>query len=179
MTVPPSYRSFTKAWDSVPAAEKTITLLTSRLLKEEKELEFCMSKLEVQRDRVSSDVLNPIFVRYKDRLESLSPLHQEIETELESIRKRASEEIDFLGKELKPIQKRLEEFQSLYKLGAVTKPDFVREKTELRKEIKSRERSLKKHQQILFLSAGFFKLLRQTIFCKKMLKDNGYIMSRI
>ncbi len=34
-TLPPSYRSFTKAWDSVPAAEKTIALLTSRLLKEE------------------------------------------------------------------------------------------------------------------------------------------------
>lgn len=124
------------------------------LLKEEKELESCMSKLEVERDKVSSDVLNPIFVRYKDRLESLSPLHQEIETELESIRKRASEEIDFLEKELKPIQKRLEEFQSLYKLRAVTKPDFVREKKELRKEIKSRERSLKNYQQILFLLPG-------------------------
>jgi ribosomal protein L40E len=125
-----------------------------RLLKEEKELESCMSKLEAQRDRVSSNVLNPIFVRYKDRLESLSPLHQEIETELESIRKRASEEIDFLEKELNPIQKRLEEFQTLYKLSAVTKPDFVREKKELRKEIKSRERSLKKRRQILSLLPG-------------------------
>jgi hypothetical protein len=34
-TLPPSYRSFTTAWDSVPANEKTIALLTSRLLKEE------------------------------------------------------------------------------------------------------------------------------------------------
>ena len=34
-TLPPSYRSFTTAWDSVPASEKTIALLTSRLLKEE------------------------------------------------------------------------------------------------------------------------------------------------
>jgi hypothetical protein len=35
-TLPPSYRSFTTAWDSVPANEKTnIPLLTSRLLKEE------------------------------------------------------------------------------------------------------------------------------------------------
>jgi len=126
----------------------------SRLLNEERELESCMSKLEGQRDSVSSDVLNPIFFRYKDRLESLSPLHQEIETELESIRKRASEEIDFLERELKLIQKRLEEFQSLYKLGAVTKPDFVREKKELRKEIKSRERSLKNSQQILSLLPG-------------------------
>jgi hypothetical protein len=31
-TLPPSYRSFTTAWDSVPAAEKTIALLTSRIL---------------------------------------------------------------------------------------------------------------------------------------------------
>ena len=122
-----------------------------RLLKEEKELESCMSKLETQREKVSSDILDPLFVRYKDRLESLSPLHQEIETELESIKKRASEEIEFLENELKPIQKRLEEFQSLYKLGAVTKPDSVREKKELRKEVKSREKSLKKYGQILSL----------------------------
>jgi ketosteroid isomerase-like protein len=125
-----------------------------RLLNEEKELESCMSKLEVERDRVSSDVLNPLFIRYKDRLGSLSPLHQEIETELEWIRKRASEEIDSMDKELKPIQKRLEEFKSLYKSGGVTKPDFVREKKELRKEIKSRERSLKKYRQIHSLLPG-------------------------
>jgi ketosteroid isomerase-like protein len=125
-----------------------------RLLREEKELESCMSNLESQRERVSSDTLHPIFIRYKDRLKSLSPLHQEIETELESVRKRASEEIDFLEKELKPIQKRLEEFQSLYKLGAITQADFVREKKELKKEIKSIERSLKKYQQILSLLPG-------------------------
>lgn len=34
-TLPPSYRSFTITWDSVPASERTIGLLTSRLLKEE------------------------------------------------------------------------------------------------------------------------------------------------
>jgi ketosteroid isomerase-like protein len=125
-----------------------------RLLNEERELESCMSKLEVERDKVSSDVLNPLFIRYKDRLNSLSPLHQEIETELEGIRKRASEEIASLDKELKPNQRRLEEFQSLYESGGVTKPDFVREKKELRKEIKSRERSLKKYRQILSLLPG-------------------------
>ncbi len=125
-----------------------------RLLNEERELESCMSKLEVERDKVSNDVLNPLFIRYKDRLDSLSPLHQEIETELEGIRKRASEEIASLDKELKPIQRRLEEFQSLYKSGGVTKPDFVREKKELRKEIKSKERSLKKYRQIISLLPG-------------------------
>ena len=122
-----------------------------RLLKEGKELESCMSKLETQRDQISGDVLNPLFVRYKDRLESLSPLHQEVETVLESIRKRASEKIDLLENELKPIQKRLEEFQSLHKLNAITKADFVRERKELRREIRSREKSLKKHRQILSL----------------------------
>jgi hypothetical protein len=59
-----------------------------RLLKEEKALVSRMRKLEAQREKISSDVLNPLFVRYQERLESLSPLHQEIETELESIRKR-------------------------------------------------------------------------------------------
>lgn len=36
MSLPTNYIHFVSAWDSVPAAEKTITLLTSRLLKEEK-----------------------------------------------------------------------------------------------------------------------------------------------
>lgn len=35
-TLAPSYRSFTTAWDSVPALEKSIAMLTSRLFKEEK-----------------------------------------------------------------------------------------------------------------------------------------------
>jgi DNA-directed RNA polymerase subunit M/transcription elongation factor TFIIS len=122
-----------------------------RLLKEEKALESRVRKLETQREKISSDVLDPLFIRYKERLESLSPLHQEVETELESIRKRASGEMAFLEDELKPIQKRLGEFQSLYKLGAVIKPDFVREKKGLKKEIKSREKSLKKYRQILSL----------------------------
>jgi hypothetical protein len=122
-----------------------------RLLKEEKALESRMRKLETQREKISEDVLDPLFIRYKERLESLSPLYQEIETELESIRKRASGEMASLEDELQPIQKRLEEFQSLYKLGAVTKPDFVREKKGLKKEIKLREKSLKKYRQILSL----------------------------
>lgn len=41
MSLPTSFRHFTSAWDSVPSAEKTITLLTSRLVKEEK-----MNKLQ-------------------------------------------------------------------------------------------------------------------------------------
>jgi hypothetical protein len=122
-----------------------------KLLEEEKELESCVSRLEAQRDRASGDVLNSLSLRYKERLESLSPIHQELEIELESIKKSASEEIDELEKELKPIQERLEEFRSLNKSGAVTKPDFLREKRELKKEIKSREKCLKESRQILSL----------------------------
>jgi len=120
-----------------------------RLLGEEKELESRMNNLETHQDRVSRDVFNSLFLRYKDRLESLSPLRQEIETELESIRKRASGEIDDLQKELEPIQERLEEFRCLNQSGAVTKPDFLREKKELKKEIKSREKCLRKYRKIL------------------------------
>jgi hypothetical protein len=124
------------------------------LLEEERELQSCMSKLEAQGDNISTGVINPLIVRYRDQLESLSPLHQEIETELESIRKRTSEEIDLLENQLKPIQTRLEEFQSLYKSSAVTKADFLREKRELKKEIESVERSLKKFQHILTFLPG-------------------------
>jgi hypothetical protein len=140
--------------DVQPLGKKSIKRWSKewlRLFEEKKKLEICVSKFETQRDRVSSDVFNPILVRYQNQLESLSSLHQEIEMELESVRKRALEEIDLLEKELKPIQKRLEEFQSLYEVGALTKADFFREKNEMRREIKSRERSLKKHQQTISL----------------------------
>jgi ribosomal protein L40E len=122
-----------------------------RLSREENELKACMAKLETQREKISSDVFHPMFNRYKYRLESLLPLHQEIEKELKSVRKRGTEEIDFLKKELKPIQIRLEEFKSLYKTGAITKDDFIREKKEMGKEIKSRERDLRKRRQTLSL----------------------------
>jgi hypothetical protein len=122
-----------------------------RISREETELKACMTKLEAQREKISNDVFHPTFNRYKYRLESLLPHHQEIEVELKSIRKRGAEEIDFLEKELKPFQKRLEEFKSLYKTGAITKGDFIREKKEMKKEIKSRERGLKKHRQTLSL----------------------------
>ena len=120
-----------------------------RLFDEKKNLETCLSKLETQRERVSSNILNPMLTRYQDELASLSSLHQEIETELESVRKRASEEIDLLEKELRPLQKRVAEVQSLYQLGAMTKADFSREKNEMTREIESRERSLIKYRRII------------------------------
>ncbi len=124
------------------------------VLEEERELDSCISKLGTQGDNISTDVINPLIVRYKDRLESLSPLHQEIEHQLESIRKRTVEEIDLLENQLKPVQKRLEEFQSLYRENALTKSDFLREKKELMRERKSIERSSKEFRHILSLLPG-------------------------
>jgi CHASE3 domain sensor protein len=125
-----------------------------RLFEEKKNLENCLSNLETQRDRVSSDIFNPMLTRYQDQLESLSSLHQEIEVQLESVRKRTSEEIDLLQKELKPIQKRFEEIQSLYQLGGMTKDDFSREKNQMRKEIESKERGLRKYRRIISVLPG-------------------------
>ena len=124
------------------------------LLEEERELESCMSKLETQGNNISTDVIHPLIARYRNRLESLSPLHQEIEKELESIRKRTTGEIDLLENQLKPVQKRLEEFQSLYKESAVTKSDFLRETKELRKEMKSIDGNLRKFRHLLSLLPG-------------------------
>jgi hypothetical protein len=120
-----------------------------RLFEEKKNLETCLNNLETHRESVSSKIFNPMLTRYQDQLESLSSLHQEIEVRLESVRKRASEEIDLLEKELKPIQNRFEEVQSLYQLGAMTEADFSREKNQMRKEIESREKSLRKYRRII------------------------------
>jgi len=135
-----------------PLEKKSIKKWSNQWLKlfeEKKSLEICLSKLETQRDSVSSSILNPMVSRYQGQLESLSSLHREIETELESVRKRASEEIDLLEKELQPLQRRFAEVQSLYQLGAMTKADFSREKNEMTREIESRERSLSKYRRII------------------------------
>ncbi len=138
--------------DVRPLEKKSIKKWSKQWLKlseQKKSLEICLSKLETQRDRISSNIFNPMHTRYQDQLASLSSLHQEIETELESVRKRASEEIDLLEKELQPVQKRVAEVQSLYQLGAMTKGDFSREKNEMTREIESRERSLIKYRRII------------------------------
>jgi DNA-directed RNA polymerase subunit M/transcription elongation factor TFIIS len=145
-------RSITHGGDVRPLEKKSIKKWSSQWLKlseEKKNLETCLSKLETQRDSVSSSILNPMVSRYRDQLESLSSLHQEIETELESVRKRVSEEVDLLEKELQPMQKRFAEVQSLYQAGAMTKADFCREKNEMTKEIESKEGSLAKYRRII------------------------------
>jgi hypothetical protein len=145
-------RSISPGVDLRPLEKKAVGKWSKewlRLFEEKKNLETCLSNLETQRDRVSGDIFNPMLTRYQDQLESLSSLHQEIEVRLESVRKRALEEIDLLEKELNPIQKRFEEVRSLYQSGAMTKDDFSREKNQMRKEIESRERGLRKYRRII------------------------------
>jgi len=125
-----------------------------KLLEEERKLKSCMNRLEARGDNISTDVINPLIIRYKDQLEALSPVHREIEKELESIRKKTTGEIDLLENQLKPVRKRFEEFQSLYKDSAMTKADFLKEKKELRREIDSIERSLRKFRHILTFLPG-------------------------
>ena len=145
-------RIISQGVDVLPLEKKSIKKWSKqwlRLFEEKKDLEICLSNLEAHRDRVSVNILNPMLTCYQDQLESLSSLHQEIETELESVRKRASEEIDLLEKELQPMQKRFAEVQSLYQLGGMTKAHFSREENEMVREIESRERSLAKYRRFL------------------------------
>lgn len=122
-----------------------------RLIKEKKEIEICLSNLEERRDSLSREIYHSISNRYKSRLEDLLPLSQHIENEVKSLRKRITDEIDLLQRELLPLQKRLVEFKSLYKSGAILTSDFLREKREMKRGIKFRQKRLKDHQQILSL----------------------------
>lgn len=116
-----------------------------RLTKEKKEIEICLTNLEAHRDRFSQEIFDSISNRYKECLS------KDIEKELNPIRKRVTEEIDLLQSGLLPLQKRLVELKSLYKLGILIKSDFIRESEGLKREIKLRQRKLKEHQQILSL----------------------------
>jgi hypothetical protein len=120
-----------------------------KLYEEKKKLEIIIKNLQAQRSAISSDVYNTTFGRYQVQFESLSSRYQQIETDLESVRKKTSEEVNQLIKEIKPIKKRLEEIESLHKSGAITKADFAKEKKELRKEINLREAVLKRYQQMI------------------------------
>lgn len=120
-----------------------------KLLKEKKELETCLKNLKRQRNEISNDVLTLLTDRYQERLKELLPLHQDIESELESVRRRASEEINELKEEIKPIQKRLEEFQRINKQSGITRTDFLREKQEMNRTLKTRLRNLKQYKQFL------------------------------
>ena len=120
------------------------------LSEEKKKLEDLIKKLEAKRSSISSDMFNTTFGRYEAQLKSISSRYQKIQTDLESVKTKTSEEIDLTLNALKPYKKRLEEAQSLYKGAALTKTDFVRERTELKREIRLRDNTLKKHQKVIF-----------------------------
>ena len=68
-------RIISQGGDVRPLERKSIKKWSSQWLKlseEKKNLETCLSKLETQRDSVSSSILNPMVSRYRDQLESLS-----------------------------------------------------------------------------------------------------------
>jgi ketosteroid isomerase-like protein len=122
-----------------------------KIFQEREEIESCLKQLETQRDKVSPDVFDHLLNHYQDQLRSLSSRYQELKTELESIKRRASDEIDALERTLEPVRKKLQEFRFLYKSGAMKRTDFVREKTEIEKEIKARERQIKEHRKMTSL----------------------------
>lgn len=116
---------------------------------EKKELEDCIKNLEEQKDKISDNTLDPLLARYRDRLESLTTLQQEIRVEFDSVKKRALKEIGILERELEPLPKRAEEFEFLYKESAITEADFLREKQQIKRGFESRKNLLKEYRQIL------------------------------
>ncbi len=121
-----------------------------KLAKEKNTLEMCLRNLKNQ-EKISSDVCHLMVSQYQERLKELSSLHQEILDELNAVQRRVSEEIQMLENELKPIQKRLEEFQVLLKEGGMTRSDFLREQSDLKKKIRWRIKRLKRCRQILMI----------------------------
>ncbi|MBM4340117.1 MAG: hypothetical protein FJ110_11310 [Deltaproteobacteria bacterium] len=125
-----------------------------RLLKEKDELEICLKNLEAQRDKISNEEFTLLSVRYQERLKELQAHQQEVGAELDSVRRRASDEIELLEKEVKPIQKRLEELQFINKEAGITREDFLKEKQELDRSFQTRVRNLKKWKQFLSFLPG-------------------------
>lgn len=122
-----------------------------RLLKEKRELEICLKNLETERNKISNDMFILLSDRYQERLKELLTLHQEIEVELDSVRRRGIEEIDLLEEELTPLRKRVEELQLVNKQAGITKDDFQKERKEVSRRLQTRVRHLKKWRQFLSL----------------------------
>ena len=142
----------TRATKLQPLEKKSIKKRSKkwlRLFKEKRKLEICLRKLETQKGKISSEVFNFLLAHYQERLKELSSLHEEIGAELDSIKRRAMEKIDILEKELKPIQKRLGEFQFLYKQGGLIKTDLHREKHEMNRGTQPRVKSLKAFRKMI------------------------------
>lgn len=137
--------SFEKKWIKKRSKE------WQRLACERKTLENCLKNLETQKDKISTDACQLMLNSYQERLKELSSLHQGLEEELGSIQKRVLEEIEVLENELKPIQKRLEEFQLLHREAGITKSDFLREKRDLKDKIQWKSKRLKGFREMLSL----------------------------
>lgn len=128
-----------------------------RLLKEKRELEICLKNLETQGDKISNDMLTLLSTQYQERMKKVLTLHQEIEAELDSVRRRGIEEIDLLEKELKPLKKRIEELKLVNKQDGITKDDFKKERQKVNRGLQARVRNLKKWRQFLSLLPGEIK----------------------
>lgn len=122
-----------------------------RLTKEKRKFEISLKNLERQKDALSEDTFNLTLQRYRVQMESISSRLREIEAEIESIRKIASDKIGLLEEESNAIQKRFEEIRSLNQLGAITRTDYFTEKDGVEKEMKSIERRLKECRATLSL----------------------------
>jgi len=120
-----------------------------RISKEKRKIEVCLKNLESHHKQVSAEMFASLLARYQTHSESLSSRYEQIKKELDSVKQNASQEIKGLEDELNPIQKRLGELESLYKSGAMRKPDFFREKKEIGREIRSRWRILEEYRQMI------------------------------
>ena len=121
-----------------------------RLGNKKKELEICIEKLEANRAAFSEGLFDSTLQRYQTQMEALLCRLREIESELETIRARASKEIDSLQEEIRPIRERIEEILSLQRLGAIPRAEYRALKNEMMNEMKGHERRLKEYRRTIF-----------------------------
>lgn len=119
------------------------------LEKKKKELEICIKNLEANRAAFSEGFFGPTFQRYQAQMEALFCRLREIESEFETIRARASKEIESLQEEIRPIRERIEEIRSLRRLGAIPRSEYIALKNEMTKEMNGRERRLKEYRRTI------------------------------
>ncbi len=122
-----------------------------KLANEKKTLETCLKNLETKKEKISGDVCQLMVNHYQERLKELSSLHQDLEEELADVQRRVLEEVEVLESELKPIQKRLEEFRLLHQEAGITKSDFLKEKRDLQNKIQWRSKRLNMSRELLSL----------------------------
>lgn len=120
-----------------------------KLKKKMRELEICLKHLEEKQSVISEGLFIPVLQRYQAQMEALSCRVREIESEFDTIKTRASKEIESLEDELKPIQERLEEICSLQRLGVIPRADYTAEKNKIAGEMNERKRRLKEYRKTI------------------------------